>query len=149
MNRVIFLAALSFCTAASAESLEEKQKRAEVEQYIQQTLKENSKSCGAGYDISIDWASWKTAQDNAARGVCRDVLSSINWMCVPRPHGYDAKSAQLAKEAIQKQIKHVICMGDGEGDIKFELKDGKFIVHAHHGPLDASKKTSEWLSKSL
>ena len=136
--------AVVFPLLAHAESIEEKRERADAEKWLESTATSFNNACGAKIPTTgiIDWESWKTASDDKnhhAYTVCQGIVSGGQSTC----------SDKISKDTVVKDIKRIVCKGDGTGDLKLELKDGTLIAHTHFLEDKPNSRTKTWLQKNL
>ena len=106
--------AAAVTTGAGAQSLKARQFQAQQDDYLARSVADVAKRCNAPIAAKIDWST--ISQDepgsHSPSGFCGSALDSIGSLC----------GENLAKEAVQKSVKTVICkMG---GPRALTLQDG-------------------------
>jgi len=99
------LAAATLTTSAGAQSLKARQFQASQDEYLAHSVEDMTKRCEAPITAKIDWSTIAQDElgDHSPSGFCGSALDSIGSLC----------GDKLAKEAIQKGVKTVICKMGG------------------------------------
>ncbi len=101
------IATCSLVSLAVAESLEVKQQRAKEEASAKEHVDEVNKFCGSSFKFKFDWSTWKQANDEEghhAYSNCGQGLDGIRDVC----------TEEMGKEAVAKQLKSVVCIGNSK-----------------------------------
>lgn len=103
-------------TLAYAESLGEKKKHKEQVEYLQKELDYTNEKCGTKITAEFDWSKSKLEDFDtySAYGYCEATLDALESICE------DADG----KEAVQKDVKKVLCKFGGKGSRSITLKKG-------------------------
>ena len=130
---------------SSAQSIEEKQNRANGESLVADSVKSMNKVCKTEIPTAgvIDWTSWKSAVNEKGK--------KANYPCGYVAYGLESLCRdKIAQESVAKGIKKLVCLGDGTGDeVKFELKDGTLTFHTHYEMRTPTSRPRSGASKNL
>ena len=133
------LAAAALSAGAQAQSLKARQFQAEQDEYLARSITDVAKRCDAPITAKIDWST--ITQDDpgshSPSGFCGSALDSIGSLC----------GDKLAKEAIQKGVKTVICkMG---GPRAMTLQDGTLTYTINYDAANNDDFITAFLKEHL
>lgn len=142
MFLALALAAFVVPSLAEAQSLGEKKKRKEQEEYLQKEVEYTQQQCGAKFPVSFDWAKFvlDDMQTYSAYGYCDSVLGALETVCG------DADG----KEAVQQKVKKVVCKFGGKDKRAINLgKDGTLEWTIDWDAANNEDYIKEYLMKAL
>jgi hypothetical protein len=115
------LTAVLAASLVSADSLKDKQDHAAEQKAAEAALKDLNTFCGSHIEYKFDWSTWKVAIKTGmhASAACDMAFGGIHKICE------DA----TGKEAVAKQLKTFVCMGDGTDGDKASYSAGTLTVH--------------------
>lgn len=136
------------CTPAVAQpprTIEEKRHRVNAEELVAEDVNSMNWICKTAIpEIEvIDWTTWKQPIDGKGNHVanqCRHVAAGAERLC---------RSGAIAQQALAKNVRRIVCRGDAQGDIKFELKGNTLVVRTFLGVTETDRKTQQWLYANL
>jgi len=132
-------AAIALSTTAGAQSLKARQFQAQQEEYLARSVADAGKRCDAQIAAKIDWST--ITQDepgsNSPSGFCGEALDAIGSLC----------GQTLAKEAVQKGVKTLVCTMGGARAIT--LKDGTLTYTMNYDAANNEDYNKDFLKEHL
>lgn len=127
--------------AAYAESLAEKKKHKEQVEYLNKELEYTNEKCGTKITASFDWSKSKLEDMNtySAYGYCEAALDALESICEDSD----------GKEAVQKDVKSLVCRFGGKGSRAITLKKGVLDWTIEWEASNNGDYIKEYLMKTL
>lgn len=133
------IAAMGVAAGAAAQSLKARQFQAKEDEYLARSVADASKRCEAKIAAKIDWTA--IAQDepgsSSPSGYCGEVLNAIGSLC----------GQAMAKEAVQKGVKTLICTMGGPRAIS--LKEGTLTYTMEYDAANNEDYIKDFLKEHL
>lgn len=133
------LAAAALSTGAGAQSLKARQFQAQQDEYLARSVADVAKRCDAPITAKIDWSTIKQEEPGSSTpsGFCGEALDAMGSLC----------GQTLAKEAVQKGVKTVICTMGGARTAT--LNDGTLTYVMDYGAANNEDFIKDFLKEHL
>jgi hypothetical protein len=134
-------------TAASAQSLAVKKKRAELEASMQKVVDAMNEKCGTKATFAFDWASFNTDAAMEIPQYCNQLAENIAYH-------FCGDGKKMEQEAIQKSMKKLVCKWDPKAPEKYKStvklsKDGTITFAFFTDAYNTSDLVRESLEAQL
>lgn len=141
-NTIVALAAavlLAVVGTAGAQSLKMRQFQTDQETHLAAALASANQRCQSQMAAKIDWTTFTQDEAGSASpsGYCDDALTALASLC----------GDQLAKEAIQKAVKNLMCTKGAPRAVS--LKDGTLTYTIEYGSANNEDFVKEFLRNHL
>jgi hypothetical protein len=127
-------------SAATAQSLKDKEYFAEQEKYLAEEVTLTSERCGNGLTAKFDWSKPPAPGDRkiySAYGYCSAALEAMRRVC----------DSKIGKEAVQQKIKSLSCSFGPQRTVV--LKDGTVGYEVNFNSSNDADYVFEYLQNNL
>lgn len=142
---LMLLGGVLVATAASAQSLEEKEKWAKQDQYMADSIKNANEHCAIGdpkITNEFDKASFAKEdwQSHSPNAFCSTAFDNLRSLC---------SNTEGAKASVKEKIKKVVCRFGGKGKFGLALVNGTFTYTVDWDEKNVDEKITGFLKKNL
>jgi len=136
---LLVVASIALAGAAGAQSLKARQFQAQQDEYLARSVADASKRCDAPIAAKIEWSTITQDELGSASpsGFCGEALDAIGSLC----------GETLAKAAVQKSVKTLICTKGGPRAIS--LKDGTLTYTMDYDAANNGDFIKDFLKEHL
>jgi hypothetical protein len=141
LGLVVIAMSIGGASIAFAESLAEKKKHKEQVEYLQKELDYTNEKCGTKITASFDWSKSKLEDMDkySAYGYCESALDALESICEDSD----------GKEAVQKDVKKVVCKFGAKDKRAISLKGGTLEWTMDWEASNNADYIKEYLMKTL